>query len=217
MKVADNQLKQEQLQKYGEKISKLRKDLIQKALAANKGPGAEEEAAPYLSKTEGLARRMHQRINGKLKEENIWKLPHQTKRQRWHSFNLDKKVALVHDVVVGKMKLADAASKYQRTKGYISKLVNKVKKKPELLREMIQKQEERQLEVQMITGTVQECLDKGIFIKSSQTVIDKAGQHLVPTIKPRRVNDVTRDMGLRYKKVKHISVQGNTERSLVLR
>ena len=59
----------------------------------------------YLASADKLARKMHNLTNKKPKEENMCKEPHQTKREKWQSFNLDKKVALVFDVVVKKEKL----------------------------------------------------------------------------------------------------------------
>ena len=46
-------------------------------------------------------------------------------------------------MVVGKMKLKDAVTKYNRTAGYISNLVKKVRANHELLQEMIGRRDEQ--------------------------------------------------------------------------
>ena len=50
---------------------------------------------------------------------------------------------MVYDVVVGKEKYKDVAERYNRTPGYISNLVKKVKGNHELLQEMIAKRDEQ--------------------------------------------------------------------------
>jgi hypothetical protein len=65
-----------------------------------------------------------------------------TKRQRWQAFTLDDKVSMMHDVIVGKEKLADVSKRYHRSQGYISSLVKKLKKKRDLLQEMIEKRDQ---------------------------------------------------------------------------
>ena len=104
---------------------------------------AVDEANVYLAAADRLARRMHQSSERPQKKENIFKVPHKTKKQRWHCFSLEDKVNLVHDVVVGKMKLVDVAEKYCRTSGHVSNFIKKIKSKPNLLREMIAKHEEK--------------------------------------------------------------------------
>ena len=80
-----------------------------------------------MSTTEKLARKMHKGYFLKAKEQNIFKVPHQTKQQRWADFTIDKKVAMVYDVVVSKEKVTDVAKKYNRSKGWVSTMVKKAK------------------------------------------------------------------------------------------
>ena len=80
--------------------------------------------------TEQLARRMHKGSPRSSRKDNICMVPHKTKSQIRKNFNLDRKIDLVHDILVGKMKLVDAAKKYQRSPGHISNIIKKVKCKP---------------------------------------------------------------------------------------
>ena len=90
-----------------------------------------------MATTERLARRMHNGYFKKPKEDNICKEPHLTKRQKWHKFDLEDKVNMLHEVIVGKEKQTEVAKKYHRTVGYVSNLIRAMKKNNELLRELI--------------------------------------------------------------------------------
>ena len=52
---------------------------------------------------------MHSGYFPKTKEENLYKEPHLTKRQKWRRFTIDDKVNLLYDVIVGKEKVIDVA------------------------------------------------------------------------------------------------------------
>ena len=93
---------------------------------------------------------MHQSGSRKNKVENMFKVPHQTKSQRRDNFTLDKKVSLIHDVLIGKNKLDDARKKYGITRGYANQLVLKFKWNPTLLRELIDKHDLAQQKEQQI-------------------------------------------------------------------
>ena len=77
-----------------------------------------------------------------VKSENIWSTKKQSKFQQWQSFSLDDKIKAIYDVVIGKAKLVDVAKKYHRSVSYISKLIKKVRSNNELLKELIQKQDQ---------------------------------------------------------------------------
>ena len=75
LKLKDNQLTQSKLKKYGQKVTKIRKVLRDRALAAG-SQYSEEMAERYLAGTEALARKMHQGYFRVPKSKNIWKMPH---------------------------------------------------------------------------------------------------------------------------------------------
>ena len=51
--------------------------------------------------SEKLARRMHRGPTATEKASNICMEPHKTKKQLWSSFDLNAKVRMLHDVIVG--------------------------------------------------------------------------------------------------------------------
>ena len=52
---------------------------------------------------------------------------------------------MLHEVIIGKEKLADVASKYHRSIGHISNLVKAFKKNSELLHELIERRDQQLL------------------------------------------------------------------------
>ena len=124
------------MSKYAKKVTKFRKIIRERALTINASYN-DDEAAAYLQTTEKLARKMHNGYFPTTKKENICKAKYMSKKQRWHEFSLDDKVNLIHDVIVGKEKIEVVAKRYFRTKGFVSNLITKMKKNPNLLRELI--------------------------------------------------------------------------------
>ena len=49
-------------------------------------------------------------------KENIWSSKKKSKFQKWQSFSLDDKIKVIHEVVIGKAKMADVTKKYHRSK-----------------------------------------------------------------------------------------------------
>ena len=76
------------------------------------------------------------------KSENICHSPTLSKQQEWHKFSLDRKIDMVHDVVVLNHPHNEVVKKYFRTPSYVSGLVSRVKKNRSLLSEMMAKRDE---------------------------------------------------------------------------
>ena len=68
-----------------------------------------------------------------------------------------------------------------------------------------------------VKKVIQELLDNDCFISSAEVVVKACQQKGIEEVKIKYAQDQMHDMGLKYKKVKHISMQGNSEKSLVLR
>ena len=143
MTIANNTLSEAQLKKHAINVTKVRKLFKDRALAAmGKAEGFDSEA--YSNSLEKLARRMHKGAPSGLKGQNICAEPHLTKKELWKSFDLNAKVKMLYDVVVKKHMLKDVSKKYGRSIGYISSQVKKFKGRPNLLREAIDKADQKQ-------------------------------------------------------------------------
>ena len=91
-----------------------------------------------------MAKRMHGQYNREAaSKENIWDKKKQSKFKKWQSFSLDDKIKVIYEVVIGKAKQADVAKKYHQTQVYVSQLVKKVQFNKNLLRELINKHEQK--------------------------------------------------------------------------
>jgi hypothetical protein len=58
---------------------------------------------------------MHRKIHPTPKSANICLERNQTKKEKWHSFDLHAKANMLHDVIVGKRLVKDVAEKYGRS------------------------------------------------------------------------------------------------------
>ena len=64
---------------------------------------------------------------------------------------------------------------------------------------------------------IKDFLDKDVFISSSQIVVDKVKTNEDIKVTKTFVKDQMLALDLKYKKVKHIPMQSNSAKSLVLR
>ena len=64
---------------------------------------------------------------------------------------------------------------------------------------------------------IMDLLEEDAFISSAQIVVDEVKERVDLEVKVAYVTKQMHAMGLKYMKAKHISMQGNSERSLVLR
>ena len=116
LKLADNHLSQDYLRKMAKRVTKFRKHLLKNAkLAAESVSSTDVEA--YQKDIDKLAKRMHEHFERptEASKENIWSSKKKSKFQKWQSFSLDDKIKVIHEVVIGKAKMADVAKKYHRT------------------------------------------------------------------------------------------------------
>ena len=115
MRMSDNLLSQDKLRVLAKRVTKFRKHLLHKAkCAAQAASTAPDDIEAYQNVVDQLARRMHGHFDRVklLSKENIWSTKKQSKFQKWQKFNLDDKVKVIHEVVVGKAKMADVAKKF---------------------------------------------------------------------------------------------------------
>lgn len=91
-----------------------------------------------------------------------------------------------------------------------------MKKNKEMIREAIDKQEQI-LNKEMITRwVINELIEDEQLISSAQQIVTLVAIESIVVTK-KFVIDQMNMLGLKYKKIKHISWQGNSDKSLVLR
>ena len=79
---------------------------------------------------------------------------------------------MLYDVVVKKELQKDVAKKYGRTQGYVSAQLKLYLKRPNLLREAIDKADQAKDKAMMVQRLVFDMLDQGTFIGSAKTVVE---------------------------------------------
>ena len=67
-----------------------------------------------------------------------------------------------------------------------------------------------------VEKVLNEMNEKDIFIDSCKSVGEKVNLKNVHILKPYEIREIMKDLGYKYKKVNHIAMSANSERSLVL-
>ena len=75
----------------------------------------------------------------------------------------------------------------------------------------------KNIKKKVIKQVVKELNEKGAFIDSIAVVKEKVEKIVAFKVKPIMVRVVMQDLGMKYRKLNKIPMQGNSERSLVLR
>ena len=86
---------------------------------------------------------MHNKLSITQQRENIWSQPETTAHRRGRMLTLDDKINIIYGVVVSREHQADVAKRYRRSQAYVSQLVKKAQSNKELLRKLIDKQEQK--------------------------------------------------------------------------
>ena len=79
---------------------------------------------------------------------------------------------MLYDVVVKKSMIKDVSKKYGRSQGYISNQLKRYKGSPNLLREAIDKADQRRDKAMAVQRMVHDMLDQGTFIGSANEVVE---------------------------------------------
>ena len=82
------------------------------------------------------------------------------------TLGLNQKLEIVHRVLVGGESQSDLAKDFRVSQSLISNLVTKVRKKPELLRELISKRAEKQLGDLELADFIEDRMKQGVQIRT---------------------------------------------------
>ena len=83
------------------------------------------------------------------------------RRRRAKPLDLDQKLRIVERVIIGGESQSDLAKDYRLSPAAVSNLITKVRKKPELLRELITQRSEKQLGEVALADFIEERLSQG--------------------------------------------------------
>ena len=100
----------------------------------------------------------------------------------------------------------------------------KAKKNPKFISELFANEELQEKKVEMVKEVVEEMRDNDVFIDSCKMVTKEVQKKCFQRGNPyqfgiteQQACKIMRELGMRYKKVQHIALSANSERSLVLR
>ena len=140
------------------------------------------------------------------------------KRTSKHWLTLDQKVEIAWKVFIEKERLADVAKHFRSTPSAISRFTSSLRKKPSLLQELMNIRDKKASERSKVAGLVQKMVDEHQVIDSVEKVIKKIdGQHETVLKAPEMRKIMREDLGLRWKKIKEVSLHENSIKNLVLR
>ena len=132
--------------------------------------------------------------------------------------SVSDKIQIVHQVLCQHLKQADVAREHRVTLSRINMLVRCAEKNPRFLSELKASQEAKAEKRKQIAGLIDIINQADHFVDSVELVTKKliADNQLV--CKESEVKSVMRkELGMKFKKVKAISLTANSERNLILR
>lgn len=121
-------------------------------------------------------------------------------------------------IFVRKERTVDVARHFRVTAAPITILVKRIREKPALLSELISRRDEKKAKREEIVTAVQRLVDRHEIIDSAASVAARLKEQDQIVARPELVRRVMHeDLGLRWRKVKEVSLHENSARNLVLR
>ena len=216
---------EKRLRSFGIEVSKLREDLRKVALhQAKKEAQDQEQDIMDISR---LARRISR---GEFRDNALEKqqlkpdfdqsvaISSRQRSKRRGPLSTSEKVAIVYSMLISFEKQAEVAREYRVSQQVIAHLMMKAKKNKQFLQELFDKRDGVANRRELIKGHVEELNGKREVIDSAAHVIKSlTKQHQIKTTE-LEVRDVMKlELGMRYRKIKIVSLHSNSEKNLVLR
>ena len=85
------------------------------------------------------------------------------------------------------------------------------------MKELITKEENKEKKFNRVKEVVEAMVDRNEFIDSCDSVTKLVNQNFELECARTEVRKIMKELGYKYKKVKHIAMTANSERSMVLR
>jgi transposase-like protein len=142
-----------------------------------------------------------------------------TRRRIGHKhMSLDEKIEAAHQVLVKKEYMADTARQFRVSVPCISKLCSQLRNRPELLSEWLAVREQKKQLVESATRFVTQLIDNDEIIDSTEQVAADFEAASGARCQIQVIKHVMKDIcGLKWKKVRKISLHENSNQNRVLR
>ena len=139
-------------------------------------------------------------------------------KRRYHQLSHPDMINIVHNVLVLKESWEDTIRMHRVSRATLQFLLRKVKKNPKYFKEVQAKEKKKEERVEKVIDAAQDILKQQTIIERAAQVeclVQQRHDIIVPVHQVRRM--LRQNMGLKYKKIKKVAYQGNSERSMVLR
>ena len=131
---------------------------------------------------------------------------------------LNEKIDIVHRVLIGFEKHADIARELRVAPSVVAMVIYKAKQKKEVLRELLNKREEAASRREAIKAVTEGLNARRVVIDNVQQVLKEVTQGPQIETTDKEVRSVMREeLGMRYRKIKTVSLHSNSVKNLVLR
>ena len=115
-------------------------------------------------------------------------------------------------------KHADVAKEHRVSKGIVEALAKKVRLNKKFIDELVAKRDEKTLRRKRIRDHIQQQIDNDVFIGSREDMRVSVEREISIDVKKTEIGDIMKnDLKMKFKKVKPMSVNANSEKNLVLR
>ena len=205
-------------------MTQIRQRLREEALAQANHAKQDDEDVNY----QRLARKMHrgyfkkpakEPANDELKADVS--LIEQRKGRRRPILKPEEKLAIVYAILIEYQEVKYVAKQYRVSPATVNQLVQKAKKKPEFVSELFSRTDMKNTKNDRVEAVVQKLIDEDVFIDSTKMVVEKVREQDSPveaiSVTENQAREVMKDMKMKYRKVNHIAMSANSQRSLVLR
>ena len=218
-------LGERRLRTLGEEISKHRQRLREVALAHDKALALEQEKD--LHEVSCLARRIRRGDynDGAVRKQQLrpdFKEPtpagSRRRMKKRQPLTTGERISIVHQVLVGHEKHADVAKDFRVSPQVVSAIMQKARKSPEFMREMLERKASKAAMRELVKKHVEVKNDFNIVIDSAQAIANEMNATNAEQVTEKAVRSVLREeLDMRYRKIKTVSLHSNSEKNLVLR
>ena len=132
--------------------------------------------------------------------------------------SINDRIDIVYRMLVSFDKQADVAKDFRVSQSVVASLVHKVRKKKEYLWGIIDARDELDSTRETIKTTVESLNESRHLIDSVQGVVLKVNDITAAPVTEKLVRSVMKDeLGMRFRKIKTVSLHSNSEKNIVLR
>ena len=142
---------------------------------------------------------------------------HRKKGCRRPTLTTGEKLTIIHAAIVLQLPWKEITKEHRVSMATVGMLVGKAKRNPKFISEIHSKQNTWAAKEAVIMKAVEQLIKEDAFVDSCQAVVTRTLELGVPDCTEREAMKVMKAVGMRYRKVKHVPINANSNRNLILR